>query len=183
MGIVERFMQQKDLGDFQPKRVKLPAKLLECVRAESSSDQGADMLGTEFHLDGPVRVQRERHVANGAEVMADRATFALRADDQRIAFTQGESFEAIWAIGFAGDPIPVARIVGAAATGDLRKNAIRRRQANAFHRSSTMERRPNEHIPYGLLILRGVAVPGELMACSTRETQPTSTWIALFLRG
>src|SRR5437870_13914107 len=80
-------------------------------------------------------MQGKRHVAHGAKMMAHRAALAVGTHDQRIAFAHRQTFKAVRAVRLAGDAIPEARIVAAAATRDLGKNAVRGSQTDAFHRS------------------------------------------------
>jgi hypothetical protein len=135
MLVVEGFVQEKDFGDFQAQAGQLPAQLLEGMRAKPAGDQGADVFGAKLDLDGAARMKGERDVSDCAEMVADGAALAIGPGDQRVAFSHRERFQAIGAVRLPGDPVPEARLIGAAATRNLRKDAVRGCQMDTIHHS------------------------------------------------
>jgi hypothetical protein len=59
-------------------------------------------------------------------MMADGAAAAIGAFDKRIALAQGQQLQTAWAQRFAGDTIPGAGPVAAAAAGNFGEDAIGR---------------------------------------------------------
>src|ERR1051325_984225 len=76
-GVVECFVQQEDLGGVEAQLAKLPGNLLERVRPQTASDEGANMLGTQLHLNRTPGVKRERDESHCPQSMADGAALAI----------------------------------------------------------------------------------------------------------
>ena len=117
--VVKGIVQKEHVAHFETDRRELPTQLLERMRTQPACDDRTQVLGTKLDFDGPARVQRERDVANRAQVMAYRATLAVSARNQRFPFADGKRFQTVRAERLAGNAIPESRIVAASATRDF----------------------------------------------------------------
>ncbi len=133
--IIERIVKEKDVGDLKADGGELAPELLESMRPQPSRDESTQMFRTKLDLDRTARMQRESHITDRAEMMANCAAFSIGAGDQRLAFADGQRFQAVRAERFSRDAVPVPRVVAASATRDLWRHAIRRGQTQTFHRS------------------------------------------------
>ena len=106
MLVVEGVVQQEDVGDFEIQGGQLPAQLLERMGTQAPGNQGSKVFGTQLDLDRSTGVEREGHIVNGTEMMADRTVLAIGLFDQWIAFPHREGFHAVGAERFADDAIP-----------------------------------------------------------------------------
>lgn len=115
MFIVKGVMQEEHVAHFHADGRELPAKLLEGVGSQSACDDGAKVLCAKLDLNGSPGMQRKRDVAHGAKMVADRATFAIGARDERLAFADGQRFQTVRAERLARNAVPKSRIVAATA--------------------------------------------------------------------
>src|SRR5215831_16648338 len=123
MLIVEGLVQEEDLRDLELEAAELTTQLLEGVRTKPARHEGADVLRAELHLHRAPRMQRERDVAHRAQMVAHRTAALLRLRHQRRSLSHCQCFQAVGTVRLAGNAVPPARLIAAAAAWHLGKNA------------------------------------------------------------
>ena len=80
--------------------------MLEGMRAEPPGNEAAKMFAAQVDFDRPRGTERISQIADAAQMIANGATALIDAFDDRLRFADGEAFEAVRTIRFAGDAIP-----------------------------------------------------------------------------
>lgn len=114
MEVVEGVVQEEDRVGAEVQEEELSADLLEGVWAEAPGDEGAEVFAAHVDFDGPVGVEGIGEITYASEVVADGASGGIDAFDDGFDLAGRQAFEALRAIGFARDAVPVARVVAAA---------------------------------------------------------------------
>ena len=133
--VVEGVVQEEDVGGAEFEAGELASQLFKGVRAETAGDERAEVVAAQIDLDRSFGVKRKRHVANGAEVIADGATAIQNPLDDRFRFARCKQLKTLRTIRFAADAIPIAGAIAAAGTGEPGGNRTRDCESQAFHSS------------------------------------------------